>query len=1287
VAGWGALIGLLVLLAYAPASAQTGSTTGVLTGVVVDSDGGVVPGATVVVTNPSTGFKFETVTNTSGSFSAPALQAGAYTVTISLTGFKTVSLTNVRIIVGRSEQVRATLEIGALTETVEVTGGTEIVQTQSPTISSTIAIEQVKALPMVSRNALNYVVFLPGVQTTGGPRGSTISGLPQDTINITLDGISVSNNLQSGDGFFSLVVPSLDALEQVTVTTAAQGADAGGQGASQIKFVTRSGTNLFSGTVYDYFRHPSLNSNYYFNKINGLERNRVILHQAGGSAGGPIVLPGLVDGRGKAFFFFNYEQFYQPTEVTRSRTMLNPQTQQGLFSYLASGGVQQVDLLSLAAANGFTSTPDPTVAALLAQIQSGAESTGVISARPNAPHLNDYIYQSPARSDRYFPTTKLDFNLSTRHRLSTSYYWQRFNSSPDILNSRDPRFPGLTNFGEQASYRTSGSITLRSTLGSNLVNEVVGGWQWSPVEFFKNVTASQYDSQGGYALNFPNIGGNGIPTDPNHTATPSWRNTSNWSIDNTLSWLRGNHSLSLGGSFQQIFHDQNTTTVASSINFGVNTNNDPANAMFTTANFPGASTGTLNNARALYGLLTGRVTSITGTGRLDGETNQYVYNGFLNRQSRMREFGIYAQDSWRMTPTFTLNAGVRWQVVLPFVPITDNWTMSTIEDLCGISGLGDGPEGRACNIFRPGHIGNPGILPTYVPYDPGQPGYVTDWDNLAPNIGAAWRPNVQGGWLRALLGDPEQATLRGGYSVSYSRPRMDEFTGLFGNNPGGTINLNRTATASGTPLVLPGESWPVLFRDRDRLSPPDFDATPQFPLTASLGAGNDIRVFDPDLEIASTRSWTLSFQRALSRDMAVDIRYVGNRLMDDWSDENWNELSIFENGFIDEFQLAQQNLLANIAAGRGNNFRYFGPGTGTSPLPTYLAFFSGVPFAEAGNPALYTSGLFANTGWTGHLGQYEPDPYDAANDLWNNSGRRANALAAAVPLNWFVMNPHVDDAIVNVGRAGSKYHSLQIEVRRRLSGGLDVQGSYVYAKRYGTSLQRLRPRLFLQSAGVPHAFKMSWTYELPFGRGRRFGTDMNPILNGVVGNWVFSGTGRFQVRDFTLNNARLVGMTESELQDAFKIRVVNDPLGGLTTVWNMPEDIIENTRRAYDTNPTSPDGYGSEGPPTGRYIAPMSQPGCIYLFTGDCGQQQIRVKGSWFQRVDVRFKKRFPFSQRGSFDLDVEVLNLFDNINFENELNPGSGSGVFRVDQAYRDINTTQDPGGRLGQIVFRVNF
>src|SRR5262245_46392378 len=248
----------LACLVSTMAFAQGGSAKSSLSGVVVDAGGGVIPGATVTVKNDATGVVASTTTNTAGVFNLPAIDAATYTVTIALQGFKTVTVKDVRIIAGMAASVpKVTLQIGALSETVEVKGGSDLVQTQSGTVSSTLVTEQLKAIPLPTRNALYAVNMLPGVDTTGTVRDSTIMGLPEQTINITLDGVNVNNNQdKAGDGFYAMVRPNLDAIEQVTLSTAAGGADSAGQGAVQVRFVTRSGTNQYKGTAYDYFRHP-----------------------------------------------------------------------------------------------------------------------------------------------------------------------------------------------------------------------------------------------------------------------------------------------------------------------------------------------------------------------------------------------------------------------------------------------------------------------------------------------------------------------------------------------------------------------------------------------------------------------------------------------------------------------------------------------------------------------------------------------------------------------------------------------------------------------------------------------------------------------------------------------------------------------------------------------------------------------------------------------------------------------------------------------------------------------
>ena len=257
----GVAVVLLIALASTTAWAQTASSS--ITGVVVDSGGGFVPGATVTVKSESTGAESNAVSSGNGSFTVPALNVGTYTVTVSLQGFKTAILKGVTVTAGIPATVRAVLEIGGVTETVVVEGASEVIQTQSAAASTTINTKSITSLPVGSRSALDFTQFLPGVQTSSSVRNSTVNGLPQSSIAITLDGVNIQDNtLKSTDGFFAIVSPRLDAIEEVSLTSAAQGADASGQGGVQIKFTTRSGSNSFTGSGYHFYQSDALNSNY-----------------------------------------------------------------------------------------------------------------------------------------------------------------------------------------------------------------------------------------------------------------------------------------------------------------------------------------------------------------------------------------------------------------------------------------------------------------------------------------------------------------------------------------------------------------------------------------------------------------------------------------------------------------------------------------------------------------------------------------------------------------------------------------------------------------------------------------------------------------------------------------------------------------------------------------------------------------------------------------------------------------------------------------------------------------
>ena len=244
-----------------------GSVFTSLSGTVVDSSGAIIPGANVKVKNNATGIEFDTVTGSAGEFNVASMPGGTYSVTVSLQGFKTAILSTVTVQAAIPSSVKVTLAVGTLEESVTVTGeSASIVQTATPAIATNMTSKQILALPLSSRNALDAITSLPGFNTSGAARGSTISGLPRASINITLDGMSVQDNyLKDTDGYFARLSPRLDAVEEVTVTTAGDTADTTSGGSAQIKFVTRSGTNQLTGSAYEYYRNDKLNANTWFN--------------------------------------------------------------------------------------------------------------------------------------------------------------------------------------------------------------------------------------------------------------------------------------------------------------------------------------------------------------------------------------------------------------------------------------------------------------------------------------------------------------------------------------------------------------------------------------------------------------------------------------------------------------------------------------------------------------------------------------------------------------------------------------------------------------------------------------------------------------------------------------------------------------------------------------------------------------------------------------------------------------------------------------------------------------
>ena len=1290
---WRAGLILLLLAAFwaigTGAFAQVGSTQ-TLAGTVVDPSGGVMPGASVVVKNIATGVSHETVTNTDGVFSVPALQSGTYSVTVTLEGFKTVTVDNVVITAGAGANLKIMMQVGGVSEAVTVSSTSEVVQTQTAAVSQTVNAQQIVKLPLTTRGAMDFVNLLPGVTTANANRQASVNGLPRTAINITLDGVNIQDNTNKGtsgdDGFFAIVNPRLDAVEEVTVSTAAQGTDATADGAAQIKFVTRSGSNQFTGSGYEYFRSDKLNANTWFNNAKGVAKVPLKQNQAGFRYGGPIVFPGF-DGHNKAFFFVNYEEFHAPSATTRTRTMLSPNAQAGNYCY----GSRCVNVLTLGAPN---STLDPTTAKLLADINAATQSTGTIT--PNGdPNQMDYNFNIPVSSIRRYPTARVDYNITSKHRISSAVNYQYFTDSPDTLNRHEPAYPGFPFTASQTSKRMALSNSLRSTLTNSLVNEATAAYSWAPVQFFPQEVVSMFTGSvantQGLAIAFPSVGTNITgelpPTSGGGTTfpAPQSRNATTLDITDNVTWLKGTHSITLGGQFSHYSVWLKNSSLVPQVSLGVSTT-DPAAPFFTTANFPGASSSQLTAAQNLFALLTGRVSTINADARLNS-AGQYIYEGIGLQQGTLEETAAYVQDQWRLKPNLTINAGVRYDLQFPFQASNSIYTFGDITNICGVSGAA---SANRCNLFQPGNM--PGQHPVFQQYKAGVGSFNTDYNNFGPSVGVAWTPTKRPGFLGTLMG-PDDFVIRGGYARAFTRPAIGDYTAIFNSNPG--VRLTNSLTGAQI-LASAGQSGALLLSNALVQNPLPFPSSPSYPLTAT-SITNQIDGFDQNVQIPYSDSWQAGFTRSLGKSMAVEVRYVGTRSYKGWGDYNQNEVNINTNGFLSEFRQAQANLQANIAAGKGNTFAYTGA-PGTVPLPTFLGYFNGQSAGNAANPAAYTGANWTNATFLGFLAAQNPNPFgflstssnNASTSFLLNSTFRANALAAGIPFNYFVANPDlIGGAFLRGNQQSTYYNGLQTEFRRRLSKGLQFQASYSLDNAYRTTfLGFINGNVYRRPTGsegdVTHQFKSLVSYGLPFGQGRRWGSNVSGAMDRLIGGWEIDLTSTVHSGQLVdLGNVRLVGMSTADVQKMFKVRVDSSGAG---LVYMLPADVVQQTINAFNVSATSPTGYAG-ATPSGRYFAPANGPDCVEIENnaGKCGVGSLVVHGPLFQQHDISFAKQTKVVGHTNAEFRLEMLNAFNHANFTPVAGTTSSNPASLTN--YQVTSLSGNNIARTIQLVFRFNW
>ena len=1257
-------------------------TTGTISGTVTDPSGAVVPGASLTISEASTGFSKTVTSNASGEYVFPVLQPGTYSLKVSAKGFADAEYNDVVVSAARTANITVQMKVGSASQTVEISAHSQVLETTTNTLATTISPGAIQNLPLAGRDVLEFAQLVAGAQSAGGQRYTTYDNLPNAAINISVDG--TNDNFQryrtASTGFFTAASLRVGAFDEVTVSTSNLTADAGAEGSSTLRFVTKRGTNQFHGNAFWWAQNSFFNANSYTANARGLKLAKTRLNDYGGSLGGPLW-------KNKLFFFANVEYQSSPGASLNSPFVLTTGAEQGLYTYNVSSipssppswvtcnagsSTCTANLYALAQANSFPNTEDATMAGVLSQID-GFEKNGSLLPGPSAsPFLQVLSWNQPTNNTQWWPTTRLDFKITPKVAWHDSWdiYWRKIANVPNYPGSK---FAG--NGFKSTYYTWSNSVDW--TITPTLLNQASFGIESNVEEFNPGAVSNPFATQGnkviGTAFSQNSIGF-GIRTPIPGFILPIPRNNPLWNPADIVTWTRGSHTFNFGGDIRIANMHELETNDPPTYFTGIEPF-DPAAGMFTTSNFPGISTSgnnrALNNAASLYAMLTGRLQGVSGFNWINLATKQYAVQGQALAKEKQTVGGIYFQDSWRATHDLALNYGFRWQFS-GAIHNTDNFYFSpTYADFLGPS----------THLFAPGQLNgvqNPAVTLRPSPYS-------ADLVQPAPNFGFAWNPNFNRGLLGKLAGGGNMV-VRGGASIS----RYDEGWITFENatlftNPGTGQSVFYFPAASAGPAGSGQFQVGTAFLSDPNVPsqvagfPASFSTS--FPESLFTFASQPFATVDPNIRSPYVESWNFGIQRRLPGNTALEVDYVGNHAVHMWQTFDVNEVNIFENGFLKEFTNAQGNLAANMAQGQGQTFADNTGATGLVPLPIFDTAFTGQP-ASAG---------FANQGFVTFLQQGQAGAFAGAlagglNYFCNLVGGNSSFTPCAgsggtgtYPINFFQVNPYAtgQPLFLLSNPADSTYNALQIQLKHPAGHGLFVGANYTYSHSLSTRYlggddSATVNFLTLRNPGLNkgpsaydlrHVFRAYYTYELPFGKGRTFATG-NSILNNIIGGWTTGGIVTWQSgRVFDLLGGQssfntqdsgvvLNGISLSQLQS--NIGVFPGPTKSEPVVFFNPQ--------LFASNPNP--------------ILPEQTPGVI--------GNNIFLHGPMFVNADLSIMKFVPLYEKVGLSVKATFLNAFNHPNW----NVGGGTPGDFVNISSPPFNVASlANGARVIQFTTQLQF
>ncbi|HSE18439.1 MAG TPA: TonB-dependent receptor [Pyrinomonadaceae bacterium] len=1216
-------LALLVVALSGVALAQSASSE--VNGVVKDTAGAVVSGATLRLIDTATNSEVTTTSGGEGAFIFANVRPGVYRLITEHTGFSKKEIKDIKVDVGVPFTVNVDLAPGGFEEVVTVSASDVAapVNTTNAELSTTVQTQQINDLPLNGRNPLDLAGLQAGVAASASNRSATINGLRGTFSNLTWDGININDNFIRTDALFGAAAPSVPGVAEFTLVTQNSG-PADGLGVAQVKLVTPRGTTNYHGQLWEYHRNDAFDANSFFNNRAGLPKAKLIRNQFGGAIGGPFVLPRFGEGgpatfgKDKLFFYGYYEGTRERTDAEINRTTLASAARSGLFTYrvtctntgtnvcpagITPGQLRTVNLLGI---SGLTS--DPLASQLIGLTPLPNDFTG-----GDQRNFARFRFNSPAGSDDDLYGFRVDFDANQENHFDASFSRDVLVFPNDTFNDIGEPFPGLPG-GGQSPTRTRLATSWNWTPTATFNNELRGGFFFQKSKFFSDVTHDR-----GFRVAFP-----GILSNPEQNFLQQGRNVDTWEVIDNAGKSWGDHFIRFGGNYRLVklnpFNAGGTIPLATLGFNDIGTLNPLATSLFP----GGIGTTDFNNATGILAALSGSIATVTETFNSASSSSGLLRGQQSLQNYRYWNIGPYVGDTWRFRPNLTLNFGLRWEYV------------SVPKEINGLLVLPQGGlESLRTNALIEPVTGG------------GRQLYKDDWNNFAPSFSFAWDPFKDG-----------KTSVRGGYGISYV---IDNNITTIDNaaNRGGfsrTVTLDDLSGTIGG--GVPGIEVPTLtfpFRARDIFTTTD--------------PGFAIFTIDPDLATPYVQQWNLGVQREVLGDMVAEVRYVGNRGTKLTRGVDINQQRIFAGGFFDDFLRARFNLL-NCPNGRVN------PTAAQCPnrmplqvLPSFGAF--------ALNQATFLTALR----------QGEPAralDFFIVNKEFFFADFGGGDFGSSQLLSTYLANPNTYVADYVGNGSFSTYHALQAEIRQRLKHGFDFQANYTWSKNltdfeggqtnFSGLLDLTLGNVVEKRRGandITHIFKANAGYELPFGSGQRW---MNSgVMSRVFGGMKLTGifiaqSGRpvsFISARGTLNrvgrsgiNAVNSSLTIEELQSLTGLFF--DPTTGQPLMFS-PE-LIQALRN--DSSPLR-DANGFLSNP---------QPGTV----GNLQLTPVSGPGLW--NLDMGFIKRTPITETVNIEFRMEAFNIFNKTNFFlGNLNQNINSSTFG------QITQTYDP--RILQFALKLNF